>query len=172
MLSNLSPRPATSLTAETWPTLLGNGSQPQGARDAFTASLCATRPHVCRFAGRLSGLQAPLLHIWPRRGLSSANCRGQDSRDSTIPEAGPSLHQIWDRPWAHANTTDVTLSRPPRRQGAPYSGSTLKPLGVSAMAQERVAVSRCPGAQRCPSLCPQARTRPIRPLDNGLEEAD
>jgi hypothetical protein len=51
VLSNLSPWPATSLTAETWPTLLGNGSQPQGARDAFTASLCATRPHGPTFAG-------------------------------------------------------------------------------------------------------------------------
>ena len=139
----------------------------------FVVCHTATRPHVCQFAGRLYGLRAPLLHIWPRHGLSSANCRGQDSRDSTIPEASPSLHQIWDRPWAHANTTDVTLSRPPRRQGAPYSGSTLKPLGVSAMAQERVA-RVAPGVQvaRCPemplSLSAGSR-RPIRPLDNGLE---
>ena len=138
----------------------------------------ATRPHVCRFAGRLFGPRAPLLHIqmmalpWPV--ICELSCPGlHDSR------AWSPLHQIWDRPWAHANTTDVTLSRPPRRQGAPYSGSTLKPLGVSAMAQETVArvapgvqVSRCPGAQRCPSLCPQALTVRFAHWTMVLKESD
>ncbi|PMD55910.1 uncharacterized protein K444DRAFT_83385 [Hyaloscypha bicolor E] len=141
---------------------------------------CATRPHVWRFAGLLFGLRAPLLHAY---GLALAcHLRTVVSRHPPISRGWPPLHQICDRPWAHANTWYVTLSCPPHRQGAPQSGSTLKPFGVSAMAQERVArvapgvqVSRCPlprDAQRCPSLCPQALTVRFARWTMVLKEAD
>jgi hypothetical protein len=169
-------------TTETWPTLLGNGSQPQGASDAFTASLCHTAPRleVCWTAFRPSSTTAA--RIWPRPGLSSANCRVQAPPDfqRLAPSAsdlgsalGACKYLVCDSelPTTSARCTAQRFNA----QAFWRFGNGARKGGEDGSRCPGVQVSRCPlprDAQRCPSLCPQALTVRFARWTMVLKEAD